>query len=70
VDFGTGVTVVDLDFRHRATLPDRKTRRLQEVDTVAMVYVDASGNLRQQLLEFDKNSQTYSDIKKREWQEK
>lgn len=69
VDFGTGAMVIDLDFRHRAMIPDRRSHRLASVDTVAMVYVDASGNLHQQLLELDKNSNTYDELRRQLWKE-
>jgi hypothetical protein len=69
VDFGTGSTVVDIDFGHRTLVPDRRTGRLEPATTTALTYVDASGNLRQNLLALDKASETYGQLKGLVWKE-
>jgi hypothetical protein len=40
-------------------LPRRRGDRLEAKDTTALVYVDASGNLHERLLDLDKYSDTY-----------
>jgi len=64
VDFFTGAVVVDVDFRHRATIRDKRTSRFDTVDTTALIYRDSAGSLRQNVMAFDKVSPTYDELKR------
>ncbi|MCP4594768.1 MAG: hypothetical protein GY842_28890 [bacterium] len=66
VEFTTGATVVDLNFDR--TYRPRKVRRGvvtlgKPKKTVAMVYLDSSGGLHERLLDVDKRSERYRELK-------
>lgn len=69
VDFSTGATVVDIDFLRTAMIPARRGNKLENVQTTAFVYVDASGNLHENLLDLDKSSETYKRLRSAVWEE-
>lgn len=66
IDFSTGATVVDLDFKcsYRARKVRRGTITLAKPKpTVAMVYLDSAGELHERLLDVDKRSDSYKNMK-------
>ncbi len=68
VDFSTGATVVDLDFNYpyRARKEHRGTIGLDDPKpTLAMVYFDSAGELRQRLLDEDKKDEKYKEMKEK-----
>lgn len=66
VDFNTGAVVLEVDLQ-RAYRPARTGSDGWSVglpkSTVAVVYVDAAGEVRERLLELDKNRDAYKDFK-------
>ena len=62
IDFGTGAVVVDVDAR-RAFRPKKKNRFQNPGETQALVYVDASGQLRERLVDIDKDDPGYKALK-------
>ncbi|MCK4659037.1 MAG: hypothetical protein KAV82_05895 [Phycisphaerae bacterium] len=66
VDFSTGAILVDLDFN--ATCRGRRERRGEIIwgdpkATVSMVYLDSAGKLHERLLDLDKRSLAYKEMK-------
>jgi len=67
VDYSTGAVVIDIDFRRRVALPARKTGKLETMETTALVYVDASGNLHENFLDLDKDSEERKALESGGW---
>ncbi|MFH0982155.1 MAG: hypothetical protein V2A79_11510 [Planctomycetota bacterium] len=67
IDFSTGASVVDLDFQrlHRERKKDRKgTTTLDDPKpTLAMIYLDSTGELRERFLDADKRDERYKEMK-------
>ena len=68
VDFSTGAIVVDLDFNR----PYRRRRERRGVitlakpkPTVALAYIDSAGELHDRLLDVDKRSRHYKEMKEK-----
>ncbi len=68
VNFDTGSTVVDIDFRRMYRSHTRGGVALGALEeTTALVFVDATGKLHERLLDVDKNCEEYKDAKRRTW---
>ncbi|MHC4090876.1 MAG: hypothetical protein ACYSVY_11480 [Planctomycetota bacterium] len=69
VNFETGAIVVDIDYdrsvRKRRTGRKDGAIEFETADTVALVYLDAEGNLHERLLELDSKGDDYKDMKQR-----
>lgn len=71
VDFGTGATVVDINYSKPYWAKDKRNGRSKKAKpTTALVYVDASGNLYEQLEDFDKSSALYKEYKGIAWKKR
>jgi hypothetical protein len=68
VNFDTGAIVVDIDFARPYRMPARQPGKRGSVEnTTALVYLDSSGQLREQLLDFDKVCESYNKMKNLAW---
>lgn len=68
IDFATGATVVDIDYDYQFRTKRNKGKGFTVDDpspTVAMIYKDASGVLRQRVLEADRTSDEHKSYKER-----
>ncbi len=69
IDFSTGATVVDIDYDYMFRPKKRRGRRGFTIEppkpTVALVYADASGELRQRILAADRTSAEHKSFKDR-----
>jgi hypothetical protein len=75
VDFDTGCIVLDIDFdrpfRERGTTRKDGSFEFEAVGTtVALVYVDADGDLNERLLDIDRDDPAYKELKGQVFREK
>ncbi len=68
VNFDTGARIVDIDFKKQYRSRKRGSSKLGPVtETTSIVYVDSTGQLHEQILEFVKNSDAYKDMRAQAW---